>query len=68
MNIDSSSMEDLWDMYVLLPPADDSDPSVRDAISNKDLDKILGQLVDLTDDVSYKPNTPSNSRNFFEAN
>jgi hypothetical protein len=68
MNTDSSSIEDLWDRYVSSPPADDSDPSTRDATSNKDLDEILGQPVDSTDGVSYRPNTPSDSRNFFEAN
>jgi hypothetical protein len=74
MNTDSSSIEDLWDRYVSSPPADDSDPSVRHATSNKDLDEILSQLgdsiepVDSTDGVSYRPNTPLDSRNFFEAN
>jgi hypothetical protein len=52
----------------LSPPADESDPSVRDATSNKDLDEILGQLVDSTDSVSYRPNISSDSQNFFEAN
>jgi hypothetical protein len=68
MNTDSLSIKDLWDRYVSSPLADDSDLSVRDATLNKDLDEILDQLVDSTDGVSYRPNTPSDGRNFFKAN
>jgi hypothetical protein len=42
MNTGSPSNENLWDMYVSPPLADDSDRSLRDATSNKDLDEILG--------------------------
>jgi hypothetical protein len=41
-NTGNPSDEDLWDMYISSPPADDSDQSSRDATSNKDLDEILG--------------------------
>ncbi len=33
MNTGCSSMEDSWDKYVSSPPADDGEPSVRDATS-----------------------------------
>jgi hypothetical protein len=68
-NTGSPSNEELWDMYISSPPADDSDQSSRDATSNKDLDEILGLLPALKDNASSISNTPVDGRSFsFEAN
>jgi hypothetical protein len=66
-NTGSPSDEDLWDMYISSPPADDNDQSY--ATSNKDLDEILGLPPALKDNASSISNTPVNGRGFsFEAN
>ena len=62
MNTGSPNIENFWDKYISLPPADDSDPSGGDATSNKDLYEILGLPLALNDNASSSSNTPVDGR------
>ena len=69
MNTGSPSTEDFWDKYVSSPPADDSDHSGGVAMSNKDLDEILGLPPALKDNASSRSNTSVDGCSLsFEAN